>query len=153
MRGLIAFLGGSLVLAIMGKAGGSLAWRGTAGGIGGLGGCTIKGSAPQSSGVATAAGDGGEAEDADRGTDTGTDPDPSIAAAVPGCDGGGIVIVGAAAEAASSAVGTVTGTPQYGHFTRFPADSSRALNRLPHEGQPIVMGMIRLRQLRMVRYQ
>jgi hypothetical protein len=61
--------------------------------------------------------------------------------------GGGIVIVGAAAEAASSGVGTVTGTPQYGHFTRFPADSSRALKRLPQDGQPNVMGIHGLRRI------
>ena len=49
--------------------------------------------------------------------------------------------VGAPAAAASSAVGTGTAAAQYGHFTRFPADSSRARNRLPQDGQPSVMGM------------
>jgi hypothetical protein len=56
-------------------------------------------------------------------------------------DGGGSAVVGAAAFAASSADGTDTGAVQYGHFTRFPADSSRARNRFEHEGHPSVIGM------------
>jgi len=38
-------------------------------------------------------------------------------------------------------VGTGTAAAQYGHFTRFPADSSRARKRFPHDGQPSVIGM------------
>jgi hypothetical protein len=49
--------------------------------------------------------------------------------------------VGSPAAADSSCVGTCTAAWQYGHFTLFPADSSRARNHLPHEGQPSVIGM------------
>src|SRR5204863_2400756 len=64
-----------------------------------------------------------------------------------GLDGGsgGRAAVGAPAAADSSAVGTDTGAAQYGHFTRLPADSSRARNRFPHDGQPSVIGMTVLR--------
>lgn len=54
---------------------------------------------------------------------------------------GGITAVGAPAAAASSGVGTGTAAAQYGHFTRLPADSSRARKRFPQDGQPSVIGM------------
>jgi hypothetical protein len=75
-------------------------------------------SAPQSPGVATGAGfegvEGGP-DRAPRGIGLGTGPDGDVAiggGALAGVDGGGMVIVGAAATADSSAVGTFTAVPQ-----------------------------------------
>src|SRR5437868_844078 len=67
----------------------------------------------------------------DGGPRPGVDPD----------DGAASMSVGAAALCASSGDGTGTAAWQYGHLTRLPADSSRARNRFPHDGQPSVMGM------------
>jgi hypothetical protein len=85
--------------------------------------------APQSSGLAT-----GAAEAVPGRGVAGVEPAPA------GFDG--VSESGAfEAPAASSPAGTATGAAQYGHFTRFPADSSRARNRFPHDGQPSVIGM------------
>jgi hypothetical protein len=42
---------------------------------------------------------------------------------------------------ASLPPGTGTAVWQYGHLTFLPADSSRALNRFPHEGHDSVIGI------------
>jgi hypothetical protein len=54
-------------------------------------------------------------------------------------DGGGGLV---ADTVDSPEAGTVTATPQYGHLTRFPTDSSRARNRFSQLGQLNVIGMV-----------
>ena len=76
----------------------------------------------------------------DRGFGTGGVPESS-SAGFDGFTGVERSGVAEAAAAAASAVGTDTAAPQYGHFTFFPADSSRARNRFMQDGQPSVIGM------------
>ncbi len=101
---------------------------------GGAVGTGAVGTAPQSAGVATTGAGGGEV-----GRGGGAERDAGGGNVAESEGGSGPV--GAPALAASSAVGTDTAAWQYGHFTFFPADSSRARNRFPHDGHPSVIGM------------